>query len=189
MKNFSKYLLLPLLAFVALASCSESDEVSEYADWANKNSAYITSIANEAKNSSTGEWKRILAVGLDPDVEWSDEYYVYCKVLASGTGDETPMSSDVVWVNYSGKLIDGYVFDATYSGELDPEYETPMMLNLDECVPGFSAAVQQMVKGDIWEVTIPADLGYGANDYSHIRPYSTLIFTINLVDFARTEEE
>lgn len=94
------------------------------------------------------------------------------------------MYNDNVWVNYSGKLINDKIFDASYSGELNPDYEAPMQLALNECVKGFTTAVQEMVRGDIWEIYIPSTLGYGAIDNGVVPAYSTLIFTVNLVDFS-----
>ena len=189
MKSITKLMLLSLLALVAFASCSESDDVSEYGDWAAKNSAYIDSIAVEAQINASGEWKRFLATGLDPEAEHTNDYYVYCKVKAAGDGVGNPKSNSEVWVNYQGKLINGDIFDATYTGELIPEYETPVEVNLADCVLGFSVAVQEMVKGDVWEVFIPSNLGYGINEQGGIRPSSTLIFTINLVDFIDAGEK
>ena len=61
---------MSLLALVGLASCSESDEYAEYANWELKNTQYIDSIAVEAAENSDGEWKRFVAVGLNPDAEW-----------------------------------------------------------------------------------------------------------------------
>lgn len=184
MKNIGKLISLLLLALVAFASCSESDEASEYANWAERNTQYIDSIATEAATNSTGEWRRFLATGLNDNEEWSNSHYVYCKVKSSGTGTEHPLFNDNVWLNYSGRLINNVIFDATYSGELDPEYEAPVETALNDCVIGFSTAVQEMVKGDIWEVFIPYNLAYGANDYGKVPAYSTLIFTVNLVDFS-----
>lgn len=184
MKKLGKLLSLSLLALMGLASCSESDELSEYADWALRNTQYIDSIAAEAAVNSTGEWKRFLATGLDESVEWGNEYYVYCKVKTNGAGTTHPLFNDNVWLNYSGRLINGKIFDATYSGELDPGYEAPVETALNECVIGFSTAIQEMVNGDIWEVFIPSNLGYGSSEYGSVRAYSTLIFTVNLVDFS-----
>lgn len=189
MKNITKLISLSLLALVGFISCSESDETTGYANWALRNTQYIDSIATEAATNSTEEWKRFLATGLDESVEWGNEYYVYCKVKHSGDGTEHPLYNDNVWINYSGRLIDGTIFDATYSGELDPDYEAPVETPLNECVIGFSTAVQEMVNGDVWEVFIPYTLGYGSSDYGTIKAYSTLIFTVNLVDFSHPVAE
>lgn len=189
MKNIGKLISLLLLVLVGFVSCSETDESSVYANWALKNTQYIDSIAAEADANTSGEWKRFLRTGLDPEVEWSNYSYVYCKVKSSGAGTLHPASNSSVWINYSGRLIDGFVFDNSYSGELNPDYDEPVEVALNTCVEGFSIALQQMVEGDIWEVFIPANLGYGAYDYNQVKGASTLIFTINLVDFSYPQKD
>lgn len=178
-------LLLLLLAFTA---CSETDEISVDAAWSSKNTQYIDSIAAVAKADASNEWKRILATGLNPEQEWGNDCYVYCKVKTSGTGTDCPASNSEVWVNYSGSLINGTIFDATYYGEFDPTKETPVRLALDDCVKGFSVALQEMVAGDLWDVYIPASLGYGSDANGKVKANSTLIFTINLVDILHIGE-
>ena len=102
------------------------------------------------------------------------------EVLAEGNGKK-PSATDRVQCHYEGTLIDGTIFDSNYRGELNPEYETPVEIALDECVWGFSTAMQEMVQGDIWDVYIPANLGY-ADSYGVVKAASTLIFTLNLVE-------
>ena len=80
---------------------------------------------------------------------------------------------------------DGYIFDSSYSGELNPAFNVPVTLPLSGTVEGFCTAVQQMTDGDVWEVYIPYQLGYGAKGSSGVPAYSTLIFDINLVSFHR----
>lgn len=184
MKKIGKTILVSLLAIAGFVSCSESDEHSEYANWALRNTQYIDSIAAEAVSNSNGEWKRFLATGLNPEMEWGNEYFVYCKVKSNGTGTFHPLFNDNVWLNYRGSLINKTVFDESYSGELTPDYEAPVELALSECVIGLSTAVQEMVKGDVWDIFIPSTLGYGDYDNGKVPAYSTLIFTVNLVDFS-----
>lgn len=178
-----------------LSSCEETVAPGDYDNWQERNMSYIDSIAKVAKENVDGTWKICLATGLVDSVQWADEYYVFCKVLQAGDGTEHPDYTDTVLVNYSGRLIPtktypkGYVFDCSYSGELEPEFDVPVELPLDETVPGFYTALQQMVagktmfSGDIWRVYIPAELGYGATATSGVPAYSTLIFDINLVSF------
>ena len=184
-----KALLLLLMAAFAFASCDETDEAGEFDNWKLRNISYIDSIANVARTNAGGDWKIFLAYGLVDTVKWSNEYFVYCQVLESGDGTSMPHYNDTVKVNYRGRLIptrnypNGYVFDQSYRGELDPEVNVPAVLNLAGCVRGWTTAMTEMVKGDIWRVYIPYELGYGESDYSAIPAYSTLIFDMNLVDF------
>jgi FKBP-type peptidyl-prolyl cis-trans isomerase FklB len=170
-------------------------EVGEFDNWQKKNIAFIDSIASVARANSDGNWKIFPATGLDESKEHGNEYNVYCYVLQAGDGTEHPAFTDTVSVNYSGRLIPsksypkGYLFDSSYEGELDPEFDVPVKLPLQGTVPGFYTAVQHMVagttlgNGDIWRVYIPANLGYGAEAESGIPAYSALVFEINLVSF------
>lgn len=189
--------MLSLLAALLLgfAACDETEEIQEFGNWQARNVQYIDSIADVARTNADGTWKVFLATGLDETKEWGNEYYVYCNVLQTGNGTVHPAYTDTVLVNYKGRLIpslsypQGYVFDYSYDGELDPTFDVPVKFSLAGTVQGFSTAVQHMVagstktNGDIWRVYIPSNLGYGANDYSGIPAYSALIFDINLVSF------
>lgn len=194
MTNLKTIFMLLSVAFVAF-SCSETDETGDYDNWQVRNMAYIDSIADVARTNADGTWNVFLAEGLSTEVAWSNEYYVYCKELQKGDGTQHPMANDTILVNYRGRLIptktfhEGYVFDQSYVGELDPAIDVPVKLNLITCVRGWRTAVANMVKGttpesgDIWRIYVPATLGYGADASAVIPAYSTLIFDINLVDF------
>ena len=196
MKNIKLFSLLAAMLLV-FASCEEVDEVPEFNNWQARNTQYIDSIADVAR-SGEGEWKVFLATGLDESKEWDNRYYVYCNVIQAGNGTESPTYTDTVSVNYKGRLIpsktypQGYIFDSSYDGELEPEFDVPVKLKLSGTVPGFSTALQHMVagttnsNGDIWRIYIPYALGYGANATSGIPAYSTLIFDVNLVSFVTT---
>ena len=196
MKNIKLLSLFAALLLV-FASCEETTETPEFNDWQERNTQYIDSIAGVARANSA-EWKVLLATGLDESKEWGNEYYVYCNVLQAGVGTASPVYTDTVLVNYKGRLIpsrsypQGYIFDASYDGELEPDFDVPVKLKLSGTVRGFYTAVQHMVagttrsNGDIWRVYIPCNLAYGANEYSGIPAYSALIFDINLVSFIPT---
>lgn len=180
-----------LLVAVGFAACDETDEVGEFDNWQARNVAYVDSIARIATSNVDGTWKKFLAYGLVDTVKWENQYYVYCKVLESGEGSEMPKYTDIVKVNYRGRLIptsnypDGRVFDQSYEGDLDPETDVPTSLSLAGCVRGWTTAVCEMVKGDVWRVYVPSELGYGATDQSAVPAHSTLVFDINLVDFSK----
>jgi FKBP-type peptidyl-prolyl cis-trans isomerase FkpA len=104
----------------------------------------------------------------------------------AGTG-AVPKETDVVFINYVGKLEDGTEFDRSQPTPwpipgIMPE-GTPM--RLDGVVPGFREAILQMQKGGKYTVTIPAEKAYGANPPpgSPIPPNANLVFEIELVDF------
>ncbi len=189
MKDIRLFLSIIACTLLCLTSCDESSEPGEYDNWQARNENYIDSIATLARNSQNGEWKVILAEGLDSTKEWSNDFYVYCKVLGEGTGTAHPAFTDTVVVNYKGSLIptgrhpEGYIFDSNYDGILDPAFDVPTKLPLSSTVAGFYTALQQMPADSRWIIYIPATLGYGASDISGIPAYSTLIFDVNLVSF------
>lgn len=97
------------------------------------------------------------------------------KVLVEGTGAK-PKASDKVKVHYHGTLIDGTVFDSSIDrGE-------PITFGVTDVIKGWTEALQLMPVGSKWMVYIPYDLAYGSRDAGTIKPYSTLVFEIELLD-------
>jgi FKBP-type peptidyl-prolyl cis-trans isomerase len=99
------------------------------------------------------------------------------KILQNGFGKH-PSASDTVEVYYTGKLINGQVFDGTSPG-------LPATFNVtrDGLVQGWVEALQLMREGDHWTVWIPANLGYGARPAAGgmIPPNQTLVFDLRLL--------
>lgn len=98
------------------------------------------------------------------------------KVLVAGTG-ATPKATDEVTVKYEGKLIDGTVFDSSY--KRNPQTTS---FRCDQVIKGWTEALTMMPVGSKWEICIPQQLGYGERQAGQIKPYSTLIFTVELVE-------
>lgn len=101
-----------------------------------------------------------------------------------GTGAEATPNS-VVSVLYVGKLSDGTVFDSSEAHGNQPLVFT---LGVDQLIPGFQIGVNGMKVGGERLLSIPASLGYGAQDVKDasgkvvIPANSTLIFDVKLVD-------
>lgn len=100
------------------------------------------------------------------------------KVITAGTG-AIPTSTDEVTVKYEGKMIDGTVFDSSY--KRSPQTST---FRCDQVIKGWTEALTMMPVGSKWELYIPQDLGYGERAAGQIKPYSTLIFSVELVSIA-----
>jgi len=96
------------------------------------------------------------------------------KVIKAGKGP-TPAKNSVVTVDYSGKLVDGQVFDSSY------KRGHPSTFPLSEVIPGWQEALTHMKQGATWEVYVPAKLAYGNRMMGPIPPNSTLIFKIHLI--------
>ena len=97
------------------------------------------------------------------------------EVLVSGKGD-SPKASDNVEVHYTGKLIDGTVFDSSV------ERGVPASFGVTQVIPGWVEALQLMHEGDKWRLYIPSDLAYGPNGAGGvIGPNMKLIFDVELL--------
>ena len=96
------------------------------------------------------------------------------QVIQLGNGGPKPTATSDVEVRYRGELIDGTVFD---------EAKTPITLNLGGVIKGWTEGLQLMSVGDKYKFFIPYNLGYGEQGAGgEIKPYSTLIFEVELVN-------
>ncbi len=96
------------------------------------------------------------------------------KVLTEGTG-KMPTAESKVTVHYEGKLLNGEVFDSSYKrGET-------IQFGLNQVIPGWTEGLQLMKEGAKYELYIPYALAYGERGRPSIPPFSTLIFTVELI--------
>ncbi len=101
---------------------------------------------------------------------------VQYKVLVQGNG-AVPADTSLVKVHYEGKTIDGQVFDSSY------KRGDAIDMRCNQVIKGWTEALTHMPAGSKWEVYIPADLAYGERAQGQaIKPFSTLIFTIELIE-------
>ncbi|WP_407403659.1 FKBP-type peptidyl-prolyl cis-trans isomerase [Chryseobacterium sp.] len=99
------------------------------------------------------------------------------EVVQEGDGKTMPKASDIVQVKYTGKLLDGTVFDST-----DKNGGQPMDINLGSVIKGWTEGIQLMSKGAKYRFYIPSDLAYGDQGAGGAIPAgSTLIFDVELV--------
>ena len=104
---------------------------------------------------------------------------VMYRVLEEGSGTRKPTPRSIVYVHYTGKLIDGTVFDTTKGDSL------PALFMVGDLIMGWQIVLTRMHEGDKWEVYIPAKWGYGATKMDDIPAHSTLIFELKLVKIER----
>lgn len=104
---------------------------------------------------------------------------VLYRVLEEGRGTRKPTPRSIVYVNYTGKLIDGTVFDTTDGQPL------PALFVVGDLIMGWQIALTRMREGDKWEVIIPAKWGYGSMKMDDIPAHSTLVFELELVKIER----
>lgn len=97
------------------------------------------------------------------------------EVLKEGEGKQ-PKAGDSVTVHYTGKLIDGTVFDSSV------ERGAPATFGVTQVIPGWVEALQMMKEGAQWRLYIPSNLAYGPNGAGPvIGPNATLIFDVELI--------
>ena len=99
---------------------------------------------------------------------------VLYKVIKEGAG-EIPTDTSMVKVQYEGKTIDGKVFDSSY------QRKQPVELRANQVIPDWTEALTHMPVGSVWEVVIPQEKAYGAREQGQIKPFSALIFKIELL--------
>ena len=104
---------------------------------------------------------------------------VMYRVLKEGSGTRKPSPRSIVYVHYTGRLIDGTVFDSTEGGQI------PALFMVGDLIMGWQIALTRMHEGDKWEVFIPAKWGYGSMKMDDIPAHSTLIFEMELVKIER----
>lgn len=97
------------------------------------------------------------------------------EVIKDGDG-ATPTAGDSVTVHYTGRLIDGTVFDSS------EERGEPATFGVTQVIPGWVEALQMMKVGSQWRLFIPSNLAYGPNGAGGvIGPNQTLIFDVSLL--------
>ena len=109
----------------------------------------------------------------EADVKKLDNGVLY-KVIKEGSG-EMPKDTSMVKVHYEGKTIDGEVFDSSY------KRNDAVTLRANQVIKGFTEALVHMPVGSVWEVYIPQDLAYGERQQGQIKPFSALIFKVELL--------
>lgn len=115
------------------------------------------------ENNKTQEGVQVTASGL--------QY----KVLKAGKGAQ-PTATSKVKVHYHGTTIDGTVFDSSV------ERGTPSEFGLNQVIAGWTEGLQLMQKGAKYQFFIPYELAYGSRQMGEIKPFSTLIFEVELLD-------
>lgn len=146
----------------------KANKEAKNAPWRHKNEQWLA--ANKVK-----EGVKTTASGL--------QY----KVITMGNGP-VPKKTDRVEVRYEGKDIDGKVFDSSYKRKPDTS-----KFRCDQVIKGWTEALTMMPVGSKWELYIPQELAYGERQAGSIKPYSALVFTVELVgiepDKAKTAQD
>ena len=101
------------------------------------------------------------------------------EVIKEGDGPQ-PNADDQVVVHYTGKLIDGTVFDSS------EDRGVPATFGVTQVIPGWVEALQLMKAGSTWRLFIPSALAYGPQGAGTIiGPNATLIFDVSLIEVVK----
>ena len=125
-----------------------------------------------ADNKAAGE--KFLAENKAKEGVKTTESGLQYKVITEGKG-EIPAETCKVKVNYKGTLIDGTEFDSSY------KRNEPATFRANQVIKGWTEALTMMPVGSKWELYIPQELAYGSRESGQIKPFSTLIFEVELV--------
>lgn len=199
MKGIPGICLTLILASVCFGSCKESEEFDDHHDWKERNLAYIDDLAARCDNSLTetnagpSSIFRIASYRLDPKAGKEATDFIYCQILSRGDGDGSPRYTDSIRINYRLRLIptdyfpNGQILDQSFTTpDIEPEFNIPASFVVSGLVDGVVTALQRMHTGDRWRICVPYTLGYGKSDVNKVPGYSTLVFDINLVEYAQT---
>ena len=129
-----------------------------------------------ADNKAAGE--KFLAENKTKEGVKTTESGLQYKVITEGKG-EIPADTCKVKVNYKGTLIDGTEFDSSY------KRNEPATFRANQVIKGWTEALTMMPVGSKWELYIPQELAYGSRESGQIKPFSTLIFEVELLSIEK----
>lgn len=153
-----------LATTLLIISCSEQNNEQQDAQNSDTMEQAVTTASNFLEENKNKDGVLVTESGL--------QY----KVLLEGSG-KTPVATDMVTVHYEGTLIDGTVFDSSYSRGQPAEFP------LNRVIAGWTEGVQLMKEGAKYKFFIPSDLAYGPSGTlgGPIGPNADLIFTVELI--------
>ena len=164
------FIALTALLMTGIASCggntasTENQETEEVA----------TDSTVEIKDNAT-IGREFLEENAKNDSVTQTESGLQYMVLKEGTGAK-PGPTDEVTVHYTGRLINGTVFDSSV------ERGEPATFPLDKVIPGWTEGLHLMSEGAKYRLFIPSELAYGSKGAGdQILPNSTLIFDVELI--------
>lgn len=143
----------------AQSKIQEASMLKRFGDWKKENEEFLTKNKTNANIKTTPS-------GL--------QY----EVITEGKG-EIPAADARVKVHYKGTLIDGTEFDSSYSRN------EPATFGIGQVIKGWTEALQLMSVGSKWKLYIPQELAYGTQNMGTIKPFSTLVFEVELLSIEK----
>ena len=145
---------------------------------------YVNDFQQKKSNERKAEGEKFLAANKTKEGVVTTESGLQYKVLKAGEGDEKPTDADRVKVHYTGRLLDGKVFDSSV------ERGEPTEFGVTQVIRGWQEVLKLMCKGEKVQVWIPSELAYGTGGAGEmIGPNTTLEFEIELLDIIKPKPE
>ncbi|MCI8998853.1 MAG: hypothetical protein HFJ95_07660 [Muribaculaceae bacterium] len=179
MKYTVKPILFFLLGLVAFTACNDDENQTtwdEYKEWREDNSAFFEEKKFLMTPEGTNYYQTITPA-------WNSTAQVLIRYLNDRSltaGNLSPMLTSTVDVKYIGRLYNGEAFDSSYN--LKVNGDSIFRTSLTSLIQGWQIALVNMHVGDSVEIVLPYNMGYGTTQSGIIKPYSTLIFNLKLVD-------
>lgn len=170
-------ILFPLLIVLLLGACNrEANNNFKNPDAADNTPAAVANTAETSVEQQYAEVNQqwLVANGKQDGVQTTASGLQYA-VKKEGDG-KSPTINDIVSVKYTGKLIDGTVFDST-----EQNGGMPAIFPLAGVIKGWQEGLQLMKKGSEYTLFLPAALAYGEQPVGDIPANSTLVFDVELV--------
>lgn len=135
---------------------------------------YFTNLQARAGEENAKAGREFLANNAKQEGVVVTESGLQYLVVKEGTGKK-PGPNDVVTVHYTGRLIDGTVFDSSLDrGE-------PATFAVGQVIAGWVEGLQLMSEGAAYRLFIPSELAYGEHGTGPIQPNSALVFDVQLI--------
>lgn len=134
----------------------------------------METVKAEAAKKDAEELTRFLSD--KPNIQKTPSGLMY-QIISKGKGKKV-VSGNEVKVNYKGSLLNGTVFDETKSDR--PPFT--FIVGAGQVIKGWDEGLQLMSEGDVMQLIIPSDLGYGDDGTGPIPPHATLVFEIKLLE-------
>ncbi|MDR0349651.1 MAG: FKBP-type peptidyl-prolyl cis-trans isomerase [Tannerella sp.] len=136
---------------------------------------HFTRVQMEEAESENARGEAFLAQNKTKEGVITTESGLQYKVIKEGDGPK-PTVEDQVKVHYTGKFIDGTVFESSVQrGE-------PVTFGVTQVIRGWTEGLQIMPAGSKYIFWIPSDLAYGQQGNQGIKPNTTLEFEIELLE-------
>lgn len=203
--NKKLLVFLPFLLMLAgvFASCEEVEEEGAYANWRERNQAFIDSIRVVAGDNLVMNLEQLEKIQpgemfyIKNDLISTEKspQYVYCKKLVKNMDGERPLYFESAYVYYYGTLYTGSRFDGSFTGysSLDQnipippakeptEFDWTVKFSLPSLTSGWRTALQYMHTGERWMLYVPWESAYGTSDAGSVPGYSVLTFDVIMTE-------